>query len=324
MVDPEHRFGCQRSEHPHLGRRAVYRKRADCRCLGISLGDLLHVEARAAAPQSPRRRRNPWCSSSSRADRRSTRPGTPSRSRRRKSAASMEPPRAHRTGFIFASICPDWLYGRINSPSFAPCTTPRRRSFATNIRASMYMVQTGRCELPPGETTSTIAVSRRGVRVAIHWFGHRLRIARRAGIFGLPPVIEIPRGTTSRPLRTRDVGSKFGRWRVDLAAAVPDAGRRRLVSPLFQPRPAARPGQSSRQTCGGLVDNSSCRNPDFHLPDLGLSTGLTVNDLQRRATLVADDARRRELDAGPAIRTMDVFRPCLGVDPGPKREGKSV
>ncbi len=189
---------------------------------------------------------------------------------------------------------------------------PAAPQFRNEHNASMYMVQTGRCELPPGETTSTIALSRgASASSGAVSIGSAISYALpESASFGLPPVIEIPRGNNQSPgSGSGRLGSKFGRWRVDLAppCRTPDGGG--SCPHCFSHDQPLDPARAPGKHAGAWWDNSSCRNPDFHLPDLGLSTGLTVNDLQRRATLVAElDARRRQLDAGPAIRTMDVFR----------------
>ena len=45
------------------------------------------------------------------------------------------------------------------------------------------------------------------------------------------------------------------------------------------------------------------------MPDLGLSTGLSLDNLQSRASLLAElDAAAPALDAEPVVRTMNVFR----------------
>ena len=56
-------------------------------------------------------------------------------------------------------------------------------------------------------------------------------------------------------------------------------------------------------------DNSSCRNPDFHLPDLGLPADLRVSRLKDRAALLRKlDRFRHDLDTHPGARDLDVYR----------------
>ena len=47
-----------------------------------------------------------------------------------------------------------------------------------------------------------------------------------------------------------------------------------------------------------------CRNPDFRLPDLGVSKGISIGQLENRTALLRQlDALRRGIDEGPrAIR----------------------
>jgi Flp pilus assembly protein TadD len=105
------------------------------------------------------------------------------------------------------------------------------------------------------------------------------------------------------------LGDKFARWRVDLAPVcrTPDGGG--SCPNCFahdQPNdPARAPGKQP----GAWWDNESCRQPDFHLPDLGLSSGLTVENLNSRASLLSElDRARRTLGTDPAVDRMDTYR----------------
>ena len=45
-------------------------------------------------------------------------------------------------------------------------------------------------------------------------------------------------------------------------------------------------------------DNTSCRNPDYHLPDLGSAQGLTIPQLNNRAVLLRQlDQLRGSVDS---------------------------
>jgi hypothetical protein len=127
---------------------------------------------------------------------------------------------------------------------------------------------------------------------------------------GLPPVVEIPRANVQVPgTGPGMLGTKYSRWRVDLAPPchTPDGGG--SCPNCFahdQPNdPARAPGKHS----GAWWDNSSCRAPDFHLPDLGLSTGLSLEQLQNRSQLFAElDRARRTRDDTSATDTFGEFR----------------
>jgi hypothetical protein len=197
---------------------------------------------------------------------------------------------------------------------------PAPPQFRNEHSAAMYMVHTGRPDLPPGETTQTIALAKPR---RFEWpsIGSAIAYALPDGAaFGLPPVVEIPRANITSPGSGPGMlGNKYARWRVDLApiCRTPDGGG--SCPNCFSHDQPNDPKRAAGKQPGAWWDNSSCRNPDFHLPDLGLSTGLSYDVLQSRSTLLAElDAARRQLDsfsgnapAGrgePVVRTMDVFR----------------
>jgi hypothetical protein len=105
------------------------------------------------------------------------------------------------------------------------------------------------------------------------------------------------------------LGSRFARWRVDLAPPchTPDGGG--SCPNCFshdQPNdPARAPGKQK----GAWWDNASCRNADFHLPELGLSAGLSLENLENRAALPASlEGARRALDSRGPVESMDSMR----------------
>jgi hypothetical protein len=93
------------------------------------------------------------------------------------------------------------------------------------------------------------------------------------------------------------LGSRFTRWRVDLAPPChsPDGGG--SCPNCFSHDQPNDPKRAAGKQAGAWWDNSSCRNPDFHLPDLGLNTSLSLADLQDRHALLANlDRTRRAVD----------------------------
>src|SRR5262249_49557638 len=104
---------------------------------------------------------------------------------------------------------------------------PAAPQFRSEHAAAMYMLNTGRRELPPGETTLTIGLPRPR---RFEWpsIGSPLACALPEGAScGLPPVVEIPRANNTSPGTGHGMlGTRYARWRVDLApqCRTPDGG----------------------------------------------------------------------------------------------------
>ena len=304
-----HRAGCTPLDHPNIGRRRLL-EAGGLSLLGLSLADLLRAEAATSqtAPRRGKARSVVFIFQSGGPSQHETwdpKPLAPAEIRGDYGTTA-----TRTAGFHVCEYLPR-LAAR--SPLYSVVRTmhhPAAPQFRNEHNAAMYMVQTGRCELPPGETTSTIHLQKPR---RFEWpsIGSAIAYALPAGgRFGLPSVVEIPRGNNIVPgTGPGMLGSKFTRWRVDLAPPchTPDGGG--SCPNCFahdQPNdPARAPGKQP----GAWWDNSSCRNAAFHLPDLGLSTGLSVESLASRAELLAAlEAARRQLDSEPVVRTMDAHR----------------
>jgi hypothetical protein len=106
------------------------------------------------------------------------------------------------------------------------------------------------------------------------------------------------------------LGPQFDRLAVDLApkcnAKDPAGSCPNCFShddPNLDPERKAGPGPKA------WWDNSSCRNPDFHLPDLGQAGGITLSQLENRAQLLKDlDDLRRGIDQHAPAMAWDAHR----------------
>jgi hypothetical protein len=307
MPANEHRHGCTRQDHPDVGRRRLIQA-GGLSLFGLGLADLLRLESQAAVPARGKAKSVVFIFQSGGPSQHETwdpKPQAPVEIRGDYGTIA-----TRISGYHICEYLPK-LAAR--SDRFSIVRTmhhPSAPQFRNEHSAAMYMVQTGRCELPPGETTLTIALPKPR---RFEWpsIGSSIAYAMPGGAsMGLPAVVELPRSNAQIPgTGSGMLGSKFGRWRVDLAplCRTPDGGG--SCPNCFAHDQPNDPARSPGKQPGAWWDNASCRNPDFHLPDLGLSTGLSVETLQSRATLLtALDTARRQLDSEPVVRNMDVFR----------------
>jgi hypothetical protein len=178
------------------------------------------------------------------------------------------------------------------------------REFRNEHNSCMHLLHTGTTALPAGDTNATIGEPRPG-RIAWPSIGSMLAYARPTPpSAGLPSVIELPRTNLMRyPGRESGLlGPKYDRLGVDLAPKcnAPDAGGScpncySHDDPNLDPERRPGPGPKA------WWNNTSCRNPDFHLPDFGQAEGIALARLDRRRELLAQlDALRRGLDRGAA------------------------
>ena len=305
-----HRLGCTHDDHPRIGRRRLL-EAGGMSLFGLGLADLLRVEKQAAA-----------ATTSSRATAKSVvfifQSGGPSQHETwdPKPDAPAEIRGEYGTtatrigGYRICEYLPKLAERADRYSIVRTMHHPAPPQFRNEHSASMYMVQTGRCELPPGETTNSIALP---MPRRFEWpsLGSAIAYALGDGAsFGLPPVVELPRANGRMPGDGPGMlGGKYTRWRVDLAppCRTPDGGG--SCPNCFAHDQPNNPARAPGKQMGAWWDNSSCRQPDFHLPDLGLSTGLSVENLQSRAELLADlDKFRRGLDSEPTMRNMEVYR----------------
>ena len=304
-----HRLGCTRTDHPNIGRRRLL-EAGGLSLMGLSLADLLRVQAQAAGvePKRPTAKSVVFIFQSGGPSQHETwdpKPLAPAEIRGDYGTTA-----TRTSGYRVCEHLPK-LASRSNR--FSIVRTMHHTAgpqFRNEHNAAQYMVQSGRGELPPGENTNTIGIPRPR---RFEWpsIGSAIAYAMPGGAsLGLPPVVEIPRANIQGPgTGPGMLGDKYARWRVDLAPVcrTPDGGG--SCPNCFahdQPNdPARAPGKQQ----GAWWDNASCRNPDFHLPDLGLSSGLSVENLNSRASLLTElDRARRMLGSDAVVDRMDTYR----------------
>ena len=304
LMRTAHRLGCTPSDHPNIGRRRLL-EAGGLSLFGLGLADLLRVEAQAATaaaarataksvvfifqsggpsqhetwdpkPQAPAEIRGDYGTTATRHQRLSHLrvPAEAGRADRSvfdrphdaPSGGAAVSQRAQRRRCTWcrpaAASC---RRAKRRRPSHLP--KPRRFEWPSIGSAIAYA-------LPDGASLRS-AAGRRDCRGQIANARHRTRHA----------------GQQVRPLARRP------------GAAVPHARRRRIVPQLLCPRSAAtiRPARrASSPAPGGTT--ASCRNPDFHLPDLGLSTGLSRRQPAKSRGAVGRTRPARAASSTPSPR----------------------
>jgi hypothetical protein len=188
------------------------------------------------------------------------------------------------------------------------------REFRNEHNSCSYLLHTGTTALPPGDTNASIVQPRPG-RFSWPSIGSMISYAAPTEpSVALPAMIEIPRANLmTYPGRESGLlGPKYDRLGLDLACtchAKDAAGSCPNCFSHDDPNDLKRaPGP------GPLAwwDNSSCRKPDFHLPDFGLSEGFSVSGLENRTGLFRKiDQIQRNLDQNESsgnMRSWDAHR----------------
>jgi hypothetical protein len=168
------------------------------------------------------------------------------------------------------------------------------REFRNEHNSCMYLLHTGTTALPPGDTNASIVNPRPG-RLSWPSIGSMISYAHPPGQNALPDVVELPRGNLmSYPGREPGIlGPSYDRLGVDLAPVCHSKDPAGSCPNCFShddpndPKRAPGPGPNA------WWDNSSCRNPAFHLPDFGIDKSLSLAGLSTRSNL---------------IKKMDLFR----------------
>jgi hypothetical protein len=189
------------------------------------------------------------------------------------------------------------------------------REFRNEHNSCMYLLHTGTTSLPVGDSNATITASRSG-RISWPSMGSVIAAAVPAdpGV-GWPAMIELPRaGLMKYPGRESGMlGPQYDRLGVDLACRcnAPDAGGScpncySHDDPNLDPERRPGPGPKA------WWNNTTCRNPEFHLPDFEQAEGVTLGRVQSRAALLQqlDDFRRslEDQDAAGAAARWDAYR----------------
>ncbi len=312
MRDRHHRWGCCHDDHPRIGRRELIQA-GSLSLLGSGLADLLRLEAMAATESQARVKSVVFIFQSGGPSQHETfdpKPEAPDKVRGEYGAIS--------TKNVELNVCEylPKLAQRADRYSIVRTMAhPADRQFRNEHNSATYLVNTGMCSLPPGENTNSIAIPRQR---PLEWpsIGSLIAYAvpPRPGL-GLPPVIEVPRTriNTAETIYPGTgpgmLGPKFARWRVHLAppCRAPDpAGSCPNCFSHDQPDDSARqPGTLAKS----WYDNSSCRNADFALPDLGIGQGASFERVDNRAVLLQSlDRIRRDLDEHRNVQKYDAYQ----------------
>ncbi|MBI2826761.1 MAG: DUF1501 domain-containing protein [Planctomycetia bacterium] len=322
-----HRHGCQREDHPLIGRRELLQV-GGMSLFGAGLSDLLRLEAQAAAARGERAGEG----------------GQDARPPDVRPAAKSivfifqsGGPSQHET-FDPKPDAPDTIrgeYGTIATSlasvrfcEYLPKLAARAhrfslvrsmhhvadRQFRNEHSSCHYLLHSGTTELPAGDTNASIIAPRPG-RIAWPSIGSMIAFAAPPpASVGLPAVVEIPRSNNmTYPGREPGMlGPQYGRWGVDLAPPCHAKDPAGSCPNCFSHDDPNDPARAAGPGANAWWDNSSCRNPDFHLPDLGAVEGITIPHLSNRLDLLRrlEYLRRDVLEAASrdAFTAFDVHR----------------
>jgi hypothetical protein len=297
-----HRAGCRRDDHPSIGRRALLQV-GGLSLLGTGLADLLRLEAQAAdvgrVPVRGRAKSVVFIFQSGGPSQHETfdpKPESPSEIR-----GEYGTTQTRLAGINFCEYLPK-LAARADKFSLVRSMHHTAdRQFRNEHNSCHYLLHAGATELPVGDTNASISAPRPG-RMTWPSIGSMIAYsAPPSPEVGWPAVIEIPRGNLmSYPGREPGLlGPRFTRWGIDLAAkcnAKDAAGSCPNCFSHDDPNDlsrAAGPGPKA------WWDNSSCRHPDFHLPELGSAPGFSIPQLSNRTELLRQlDLIRKSVDGG--------------------------
>ncbi len=292
-----HRAGCQRSDHHSIGRRGVLQA-GGISLLGTGLSDLLRLEAQA---DEGRKRPTSQAKSvvfifqsggPSQHETFDPKPEAPAEIR-----GEYGTTQTALAGVHFCEYLPK-LAARADRFSLVRTMHHTAdRQFRNEHSSGHYLLHTGTTELPVGDTNASITNSRQG-RMSWPSIGSMIAYAAppRPDV-GWPAVIELPRANLmTYPGREPGLlGPRYSRWGVDLAPQChsKDAGGScpNCYSHDDPNDPARAPGPGPN----AWWDNTSCRNPDFHLPALGTELGISIPKLTNRSDLLQqlEQFRRR-------------------------------
>lgn len=311
-----HRTGCCRADHPSIGRRDLLQV-GGLSLFGMGLADLLRMEAQAAAANSApavsgRAKSVIFIFQSGGPSQHETvdpKPEAPQGIRGEYGVTQTKLP-----GINFCEYLPK-LAQRANRYSIVRTMHHTAdRQFRNEHHSCHYLLHAGTTEMPVGDTNASIAQARVG-RLAWPSIGSMIAFgAPTDPNVGWPAVVELPRASLMNyPGREPGLlGPQYGRWGVDLAAPCHAKDAAGSCPNCFSHDDPLDPARAAGPGPNAWWDNSSCRKPDFHLPDLGSAQGLSIPQLNNRAVLLQQlDQFRRSADSafhqGPPI-TWDAHR----------------
>lgn len=303
-----HRLGCCRADHPAIGRRELLQV-GSLSLLGTGLSDLLRLEAHSAPASRLKARAKSvvfifQSGGPSQHETFDPKPEAPEMIRGEYGVTQTK-----LAGINFCEYLPK-LAARADKFSIVRTmhhVAPPQ--FRNEHLSCMYLLHSCSTEMPAGDTNATIGQPREG-RVEWPSFGSMIAYAAPPEPHvGLPAVVEIPRvNLMNYPGRGAGLlGPKYEHWKVDLAPVckAPDtAGSCPNCFSHDDPNdPERAPGKGPK----AWWDNSSCRNPSFHLPDLGAG-GVSLPQIENRSELLARfDTLRRKLDAADRAGRLEAW-----------------
>ena len=303
---------CNQAGHFRLPRRQ-FLQAGGLGLIGFTLADLFRLEAQATSEPSPKAKARSvvfifQSGGPSQHETFDPKPDAPDKIRGEYGVIQTRTP-----GSIFCEYLPR-LAAR--SDRFSIVRTMHHiapREFRNEHNSCMYLLHTGTTALPPGDTNASIAAPRPG-RMSWPSIGSMISYATPKNQNTLPDVVELPRGNLmSYPGREPGLlGPSYDRLGVDLAPVCHSKDPAGSCPNCFShddpndPRRAPGPGPNA------WWDNSSCRNPAFHLPDFGIDKGLSLPTVANRTRLMASiEQFRRQFDQAAAsdkIRAWDAHR----------------
>lgn len=304
------RRGCNRAEHVAVGRRELL-KVGGMSLIGTDLSDVLRLEAEAVESSESGFGKAKsvvfifQAGGPSQHETFDPKPLAPETIRGEYSTTQTKVP-----GALFCEYLPK-LAARADRFSIV---RTMRQHFNSCHGGCNYLLHTGTTELPRGETNASITRNQIGGHA---WPSIGAMIAyanQEKSQAGLPPVLEIPRLKVMKyPGREGGLlGPQFDRVGVNLAPTCnsPDAGGScpncySHDDPNLDPDRAPGPGPNA------WWDNSSCRNPTFHLPSPGqvdIESPVLQNRESLRQKLDSLEKGLEQADATGRLARWDLYR----------------
>lgn len=292
-----HRQGCHREDHPGIGRRELLQI-GGLSLFGAGVADLLRLEAQAAEVRRRARAKSVvfifQSGGPSQHETFDPKPDATEVIRGEYGSTQTRLP-----GVRFCEYLPRLAQ---RADKFAIVRTMHHtadRQFRNEHHSSSYLLHTGTTELPAGDTNASIVHPRPG---RFEWpsIGSLIAyLAPSAPGVALPATIELPRVNQMKyPGRGSGIlGPRYDRWGVDLAPPCHSPDAAGSCPNCFSHDDPNDPARAAGKGPKAWWDNSSCRNADFRLPDLGDPAALSLPQLHNRVALLDRlEAFRRGLD----------------------------
>ncbi len=289
-----HRRGCQREDHPAIGRRELLQV-GGLSLFGAGLSDLLRLEAQASTPERKARAKAVvfifQSGGPSQHETFDPKPDALDGIRGEYGTTQTRLP-----GVRFCEYLPRLAQRADRFTIVRTMHHTAGREFRNEHNSCTYLLHTGTMELPPGDTNASITAPRPG---RFEWPSIGALIAYAvppAPGTVLPAVIELPRTSLMRyPGREPGiVGPRYARWGVDLAPPCHSPDPAGSCPNCFSHDDPNDPARAAGKGPKAWWDNSSCRDASFRLPDLGEPLALSLPQLQDRTSLLQqlDDWQR--------------------------------